>query len=47
MASDALNKGMDVAEIQKILGHSNINTTMIYAKISDEQVKHDHLRAIA
>jgi site-specific recombinase XerD len=35
-ATQSLMMGMDVAVLQKILGHSDIQTTMIYAKIVDE-----------
>ena len=38
MATDALQAGMDVAEVQRLLGHSNISTTMIYAKVDDEDL---------
>lgn len=46
MATDALSRGMDVAEIQKVLGHSNVDTTMIYAKINDTEVKRKHSKCI-
>ena len=36
MATDALQAGLDVAEVQRLLGHANIATTMIYAKVDDE-----------
>ena len=35
-ATQSLMMGMDVAVLQKILGHADIKTTMIYAKIVDE-----------
>lgn len=34
-----LDKGMQLDEIQKVLGHSNIGTTQIYAKTSMKRVK--------
>lgn len=34
-ATNLYNKGMDVAMLQKILGHSNISTTMRYIKQAD------------
>lgn len=38
MATTALQNGMTVLEVQKILGHSNIETTMIYVKTDDEEL---------
>lgn len=46
MATDALNRGMNVAEVKKILGHEKLDTTMIYAKISHDSVKFNHKRYI-
>lgn len=46
MATDALNRGMNVAEVKEILGHEKIDTTMIYAKISHDSVKFNHKRYI-
>lgn len=46
MASTAINRGANVSEIQKMLGHSNINTTMIYAKVNDDSVKMAHARCV-
>ena len=45
-ASNALRNGMPVNEIQKILGHASINTTMIYAKTDIENVKASHKKYI-
>lgn len=45
-ATMALQHGMDVAEIQKMLGHANIATTMIYAKAAEDQVKNNHKKYI-
>lgn len=45
-ASDALNRGMNVTEVQKILGHEKLDTTMIYAKISQENVRYSHRKYI-
>ena len=39
--------GMDIQEIQKLLGHSNLNTTMKYIKINDAQVQASYKRFIA
>lgn len=45
-ATDALERGMNVAEVQKILGHEKLDTTMIYAKVCQDNVKYDHKRYI-
>lgn len=42
MASNALNKGMPIQEVQALLGHTNINTTMIYCKVRQDSVKYSH-----
>lgn len=46
MATDALNRGMNVAEVKEILGHEKLDTTMIYAKISHDSVKFNHRRYV-
>lgn len=38
MATNNLRRGMKLEEIQQLLGHSNINTTLIYAKIDKEML---------
>ena len=45
-ASVSLNRGMSVAELQEMLGHSKIDTTMIYAKINSDSVKFSHKKYI-
>lgn len=40
------NRGMCVEEVQAILGHENIATTMIYAKVSKNNVKLHHTKCI-
>ena len=46
MATDALQAGLDVAEVQRLLGHANIATTMIYAKVDDETLHNKVKKAI-
>lgn len=45
-ASDGLNRGMGIEEVQAILGHESIATTMIYAKVSKNNVKLHHTKCI-
>lgn len=45
-ATDGLDRGMPIEEVQQILGHVNINTTMVYAQVSRANVKRDHRRCI-
>lgn len=44
LATLMLQRGTPITEVQKILGHVNINTTMIYAKVSDEDAKISHMK---
>ena len=46
-ATTALRSGMPVEQVQRLLGHSNINTTMIYAKTDDADVKANHQRFVS
>jgi hypothetical protein len=34
-----INQGMPIASLQKLLGHQDINKTMIYARVHDQTVK--------
>lgn len=45
-ATDAIDKGMPIEQVQKFLGHENIQTTMTYAKVKDENVKQGHQKYI-
>ena len=40
-ATLALNRGMPVESLSRILGHTNIRTTQIYAKITDKKISAD------
>ena len=35
-------RGMDIQEIQKLMGHANINTTMVYVTMDDTQVSNSY-----
>ena len=41
-----MDRGMPVEEIKEILGHVKLDTTLIYAKVSKENIKHDHRKYI-
>ena len=43
-ASAALENGASLTTVQKILGHTKISTTQIYAKLSQASVKNEYLR---
>lgn len=45
-ATDGLDRGMPIEEVQQFLGHVNINTTMVYAQVSRANLKRDHRRCI-
>ena len=47
MATRAIDKGMPVEQVQKILGHSQIDTTMQYAIVNQNNVKESHRKYIA
>lgn len=47
MATRAIDKGMPIEQVQKLLGHSQIDTTMQYAIVNQTNVKTSHRRFIA
>ena len=46
MATRAIDKGMPIEQVQQLLGHNQIDTTMCYAKVMDENVKYAHRKYI-
>lgn len=46
MATRAIDKGMPIEQVQKILGHSQIDTTMQYAMVNQTNVKTAHQKYI-
>lgn len=47
MATRAIDKGMPIEQVQRILGHSQIDTTMQYAMVNQSNVKMSHKRFIS
>ena len=47
MATRAIDKGMPIEQVQKILGHSQIDTNMQYAIVNQTNVKTSHQKFIA
>lgn len=47
LATRAIDKGMPIEQVQKILGHSQIDTTMQYAIVNQNNVKDSHRKFIA
>ncbi|EEX17754.1 hypothetical protein HMPREF0973_02398 [Prevotella veroralis F0319] len=37
----ALSKGVPMESVSKMLGHTNIKTTQIYARITNKKIEHD------
>ena len=42
LATNAIDKGMPIEQVQKLLGHEKIDTTMHYALVSQSNVKASH-----
>ena len=47
MATRAIDKGMPIEQVQKILGHQQIDTTMQYAMVNQSNVKESHRKYIS
>ncbi|MFC2043186.1 tyrosine-type recombinase/integrase [Chloroflexota bacterium] len=46
-ASQMLTAGMPVSSLQRYLGHEYLDTTMVYAEVSDPLLRHDYYQGIA
>ncbi len=46
LATQAIDKGMPIEQVQVLLGHSKIETTLCYAMVDQENVKRSHRRYI-
>ncbi|MCC8136786.1 MAG: tyrosine-type recombinase/integrase [Clostridiales bacterium] len=47
LATRAIDKGMPVEQVQRLLGHAKIDTTMQYAMVDQNNVKNSHKKYIA
>ena len=46
LATRAIDKGMPIEQVQRLLGHTKIDTTMQYAMVDQQNVKQAHRRFI-
>ena len=47
LATMAIDKGMPIEQVQHLLGHQSIDTTMVYAQVSQSNVKISHRKYIS
>jgi len=47
LATRLLNAGIPITSLQKLLGHEQLQTTLVYARVHDETVQGDYERACA
>ena len=45
-ATRALHNGMPIEQVQRLLGHSQIQTTLVYAEVNDDQVRENHIKCM-
>ena len=45
-ATLSLQSGMQLPQVQKMLGHASSDTTLIYAEISQEDIKNSHIKYV-
>lgn len=46
-ATDLIKRGASVTAVQELLGHTNINTTMNYVKIGQDEAKYTHKKLLS
>ena len=42
LATNLLDKGMSLEQVQRILGHKKIETTLIYANVNQQMTRMNH-----
>ena len=47
LATRAIDKGMPIEQVQQLLGHSKIDTTLQYATVNQNNVKNSHRKYIS
>lgn len=47
LATMAIDKGMPIEQVQQLLGHQSIDTTMVYAQVNQSNVKNSHRKYIS
>ena len=45
-ATTLLNNGMTITALRKLMGHENLNTTLIYARLADTTVRYQYQQAM-
>ncbi len=46
LATRAIDKGMPIEQVQHLLGHTKIDTTLLYAMVNQNNVKISHRKYI-
>ena len=46
LATTAIDKGMPIEQVQRLLGHQRIDTTMMYAQVKQSNVKIAHRKYV-
>lgn len=47
MATNALNRGMPIEQVSRLLGHAKLDTTQIYCSVSQENVRMSHKKYLS
>lgn len=47
MATNVLKKGAQLEEVKELLGHTKLDTTMIYCTVNRDNIKHTHQRLMS
>lgn len=42
LATRAIDKGMPIEQLKELLGHTEVDTTLIYAQVQQKNIKHSH-----